>query len=898
MKAVMRSCSIANRSLLVQCILPYTLRRGWTPPGCFGLLKVLAESRCSADDAASKRHSDFDPRDQSKVVMLLLVQLDTQFPLEGDKAKLHSVRFMGLWTIFSNISKLLVTNPSRRHAKPFSTLNDISTAEHKRSYPIECQRLSRGAPGPSILRYYVFFYGYDFESDKSRLKMISPISISFSEEMNASDVLDSWLEALGQYEMSEASSGEMLSKISSTDRPSRPLTTASSSPTLPTTTCAPSPLTKSERSNTPSIDIDDELRLDRQSYCAMSNWSDGCFARNSQHDSMQPAVVPDAPLLCSDPVCSTTDQPLSKCVDSPTVVSRSSTSTLAQYLPDEPVSPPPRSALRARTEAREVEDGLPKQHGPPVLVSQIADVRPAAKKDSVECVEPVAVRDDEISVLKNNSSEHGRPVEDHRRPSRDNDVPERVEGNSGTDIAVTSLEDKSDKPIKSGSELDIQTTQLPAAPLILPRATYSKQTYADSSEQTMIGPERRCSSPVTSIPDEVCVHTALRLPEPASPPLDPLHTDESIYKLSLRCKPTVTRDSILRDCGMLITEHRPSRRSLLRKLGRLSIRDNSTPQHSKHHSPVMEMKEVSADYDADDTPLRDVNLLKSPRRKPDAPMVERQSWDRRTSDVNQMSSTRGNFQAYTKLILDTSADQHVESYKAASKPMRKSTPAHVDTSLISTQQKKLLQSSPVNQNSVGHHNLSQTTTKLLDLSTKTIGNHHPPQSTLDHMDSPRSTIGSHVTSQSSSNHQYPTKDATSSDNFVPPTVGYQLFPSTTAHHRRHISSQISVRTSHPSPDQTSGFDSRLKALEKQNELLSAALMAVLETNSTMQRSPPPAEKSPSTRTAQWESRIARRAAASGQAATVMKGSSGLGITMDTWYEGRNGGGGGEMEERN
>lgn len=89
----------------------------------------------------------------------------------------------------------------------------------------------------------------------------------------------------------------------------------------------------------------------------------------------------------------------------------------------------------------------------------------------------------------------------------------------------------------------------------------------------------------------------------------------------------------------------------------------------------------------------------------------------------------------------------------------------------------------------------------------------------------------------------------------------------------------------------SRIDARLEALEKQNALLSAALMAVLKTNGAL-NGPVPGlgelEPSPSKGPMAWESRVARRSAATSHTASSSNGSA-LEMYMSTRRGSRHGG---------
>lgn len=91
-----------------------------------------------------------------------------------------------------------------------------------------------------------------------------------------------------------------------------------------------------------------------------------------------------------------------------------------------------------------------------------------------------------------------------------------------------------------------------------------------------------------------------------------------------------------------------------------------------------------------------------------------------------------------------------------------------------------------------------------------------------------------------------------------------------------------------SSSRTSRFDARLEALEKQNALLSAALMAVLKTNGAL-NGPPSAEDLVPLRPAQWESRVARKTTAvartHGTPSSVGSNGSALEMYMSTRREG-------------
>ncbi|KAK3671509.1 hypothetical protein LTR78_008608 [Recurvomyces mirabilis] len=96
--------------------------------------------------------------------------------------------------------------------------------------------------------------------------------------------------------------------------------------------------------------------------------------------------------------------------------------------------------------------------------------------------------------------------------------------------------------------------------------------------------------------------------------------------------------------------------------------------------------------------------------------------------------------------------------------------------------------------------------------------------------------------------------------------------------RKSVSSKESSNSKPSNGKDTSKFDARLAALEKQNAMLSAALMAVLRTNGTL-NSPlaaiaPVSEEPESPKQMQWETRIARRSAASQQHSSSLDASAG------------------------
>lgn len=101
---------------------------------------------------------------------------------------------------------------------------------------------------------------------------------------------------------------------------------------------------------------------------------------------------------------------------------------------------------------------------------------------------------------------------------------------------------------------------------------------------------------------------------------------------------------------------------------------------------------------------------------------------------------------------------------------------------------------------------------------------------------------------------------------LPTVPSYEVSPieSTSSKHRTpHITSQ---HKSSSSTRASTRFDARLEALEKQNALLSAALMAVLKTNGSLNGPVPgasvPEVAEPTRAPMAWETRVARRSAAS------------------------------------
>ncbi|KAK5131736.1 hypothetical protein LTR08_000625 [Meristemomyces frigidus] len=121
---------------------------------------------------------------------------------------------------------------------------------------------------------------------------------------------------------------------------------------------------------------------------------------------------------------------------------------------------------------------------------------------------------------------------------------------------------------------------------------------------------------------------------------------------------------------------------------------------------------------------------------------------------------------------------------------------------------------------------------------------------------------------------------------VPPA--YEISPKHATPPKRieqvaHVATQAQRKsTASKDSGRTSKIDARLEALEKQNALLSAALMAVLRTNGALNNRPlsvlaEPEVESP--RPTAWESRIARRSAASQTASHTATSSNGSALEM-------------------
>ncbi|KAK5115390.1 hypothetical protein LTR85_009850 [Meristemomyces frigidus] len=109
-------------------------------------------------------------------------------------------------------------------------------------------------------------------------------------------------------------------------------------------------------------------------------------------------------------------------------------------------------------------------------------------------------------------------------------------------------------------------------------------------------------------------------------------------------------------------------------------------------------------------------------------------------------------------------------------------------------------------------------------------------------------------------------------NATPPKRQELLPHVATQAQRKSIGSKDSARTSK--------VDARLEALEKQNALLSAALMAVLRTNGDLKNAPLSVlAELESSRPTAWESRIARRSAASQAASHTASSSNGSALEM-------------------
>lgn len=118
---------------------------------------------------------------------------------------------------------------------------------------------------------------------------------------------------------------------------------------------------------------------------------------------------------------------------------------------------------------------------------------------------------------------------------------------------------------------------------------------------------------------------------------------------------------------------------------------------------------------------------------------------------------------------------------------------------------------------------------------------------------------------------------------IPPT--YEIAPKLSSQPGRvdavpHVASQVQRKSTGPKDSgRTARFDARLVALEKQNAMLSAALMAVLRTNGELNMPVAGVAEPESPRTTAWESRIARRSAASQAASHAPSSSNGSALEM-------------------
>jgi hypothetical protein len=99
-------------------------------------------------------------------------------------------------------------------------------------------------------------------------------------------------------------------------------------------------------------------------------------------------------------------------------------------------------------------------------------------------------------------------------------------------------------------------------------------------------------------------------------------------------------------------------------------------------------------------------------------------------------------------------------------------------------------------------------------------------------------------------------------------------------HMPHVATQAQRKSMSKESSKRCTIDARLEALEKQNALLSAALMAVLRTNGALNSAPISAlAEQESPKPMAWEHRIARRSAASQAASHAASSSNGSALEM-------------------
>lgn len=112
---------------------------------------------------------------------------------------------------------------------------------------------------------------------------------------------------------------------------------------------------------------------------------------------------------------------------------------------------------------------------------------------------------------------------------------------------------------------------------------------------------------------------------------------------------------------------------------------------------------------------------------------------------------------------------------------------------------------------------------------------------------------------------------------LPTVPSYEVSPVESTFSKQRLP-QITAQ--HQIPRSSSRFDNRLEALEKQNALLSAALMAVLKTNGTLNGPVPAVEAELPRALMAWELRVARRSEATNHAPSSSDGSA-LDMYMNT-----------------
>nr|POE79382.1 hypothetical protein CFP56_07447 [Quercus suber] len=744
--------------------------------------------------------------------------------------------------------------------------------------------------------------------------MISPVSISFSEEMNTSDILESWLEGLGQHTTSEEPRSKIISDARSNGRPSHHYRTPTSSPTLPSISCPPSPLTKSEISDTPSIDIDEELRVDRQFYYALGARGGNSCAKDTLHDSQLPLAsqhASQAASLLSNHLVHTTSKPQPSYVEAcSTLPSRSSTSIQCQDSIIASGSGSPCNPLRAHNvrSPKHDNDLASQRSKSKILPSHMVLIRSRGKKgDSL----PFGVTIGTEIFTEGG----GNGVQERNQSSSEVGVLGRPDHDQETNFVAKSIRNELTVTPVSKSSHERHESPLSAAPY-LSQASYSRPTRATDSKKTSNGPRRAPISSVISVKDEGWPNMLHGIPGSPTPPPKDEDINGNFYTLTLRCKSSATQSNMLQDCGMLVTEHSPSsvHRSPFRKFHKLKIQDSSS--HSSHsHSESRHENTAQRDCSTvepsliSDAPKMTIqngsvqhykNIAPPPLEPSHKPPLATAS-PPETGKSNRKRKVPHNFEPTVdkvehrllpELPLDTNLDHNMEQYKANSKAIRRSTLAPLHMPHVSTQHRKDFQSDLAIRNAVKYQYSPHNSTKPQASSLRSADCHYSQQSTADRFIHPLGTVGN----QHAPVHIINPRDAPRSTavNYASPRhkVNDEVSPNSDIYHhhsaepsvsRHHHSSNHSV-TLHPSShtsisEPISCFDVRLKALERQNELLSATLMAVLDTKSTM-RTSPHVENAPPVRPPQWADRVARRAAASGQAAPLPKEFSGLGISYE------------------